>query len=105
MIRRIRIALVSLLSAGILAFCSAQPVAAAPVKPANNYVNCEKLARDVSLMVRAFEMAREYTISGKATETAWYVRVVITHARAAVESGDTAQYVTAMHKSCLLGTT
>lgn len=105
MIRRIRIAFMSLLSAGILAFCSAQPVAAAPAKPASTYVNCEKVARDVSLMVRAFEMAREYTISGKATEADWYVRVVITHALAAVESGDPAQYVTAMHKSCLLETT
>ena len=105
MIRRIRTALLSLLSAGILAFCSAQPVAAAPAKPANNYVNCEKVARDVSLMVRAFEMAREYTISGKATEADWYVRVVITHALAAVESGDPVQYVRALHKSCLLETT
>ena len=105
MIRRIRIALVSLLSAGILAFCSAQPVAAAPTKPANNYVNCEKVARDVRLMVNAFKMANEYTISGKATEADWYVRVVITHALAAVESGDPAQYVRDLHKSCLLETT
>lgn len=105
MIRRIRTALLPLLSAGILAFCSAQPVAAAPAKPANNYVNCEKLARDVSLMVRAFEMAREYTISGKATEADWYIRVVIMHAQAAVKSGDPTQYVRAMHKSCLLETT
>lgn len=105
MIRRIRIAFMSLLSAGILAFCSAQPVAAAPAKPASTYVNCEKVARDVSLMVRAFNMAKEYTISGKATEAEWYARVVITHALAAVESGDPAQYVRTLHKSCLLETT
>ena len=105
MIRRIRIALLSLLSAGILAFCSAQPVAAAPAKPANNYVNCEKVARDVRLMVRAFKMANEYTISGKATEADWYVRVVITHALNAAKSDDPTQYATAMHKTCLLETT
>jgi hypothetical protein len=56
-------------------------------------------------MVRAFEMAREYTISGKATEADWYIRVVIMHAQAAVKSGDPTQYVRAMHKSCLLETT
>lgn len=105
MIRTIHVGLLSLLSAGILAFCSAQPVAAAPAKPANNYMNCEKVARDVSLMVRAFEMAREYTISSKATEADWYVRVVITHALAAAKSGDPTQYVRALHKSCLLETT
>ena len=106
MIRRIHVVLLSLLSAGILAFCSAQPVAAQPAKSASgNFVDCGQMVKDVSLMVRAFEMAREYTISGKATEADWYVRVVITHALAAVESGDPAQYVTAMHKSCLLETT
>ena len=105
MIRRIRIALLPLLSAGLLAFCSAQPVAAAPAKPASTYVNCEKVVHDVSLMVRAFKMANDYTSSGKATEADWYSRVVIMHAQAAVKSGDPTQYVRAMHKSCLLETT
>ena len=97
--------LISLLSAGILAFCSAQPAAAAPAKPASTYVNCEKVARDVSLMVLAFKMANDYTISGKATEADWYARAVITHALVAVKSGDPAQYVRTLHKSCLLETT
>lgn len=105
MIRRIRIALLSLLSAGILAFCSAQPVAAAPAKPASTYVDCGKVVHDVSLMVRAFNMANEYTISGKATEADWYIRVVIMHAQAAVKSGDPVQYVRDLHKACLLETT
>lgn len=107
MIRRIRIALLSLLSAGILAFCSAQPVAAQPARSATGqYIDCGQVTTDVSLMVRAFKLANDYIISGKASmEADWYTRVVIMHAQAAVKSGDPVQYVRALHKSCLLGTT
>ena len=106
MIRRIRIALMSLLSAGILAFCSAQPVAAQPAKSASgNFVDCGQVATDVSLMVRAMKLV-SFTISSKASmESDWYTRVVIAHAAAAIKSGNPAQYVRAMHKSCLLETT
>lgn len=106
MIRRIRIALMSLLSAGILAFCSAQPVAAQPAKSASgNFVDCGQVAKDVSLMVRALNLV-PFTISGKASmESDWYTRVVITHAAAAIKSGNPAQYVRDLHKSCLLETT
>ena len=106
MIRRIRIALLSLLSAGILAFCSAQPVAAQPAKSASgNFVDCGQVANDVSLMVRAMKLV-DYTISSKASmESDWYTRVVIAHGAAAIKSGNPAQYVRALHKSCLLETT
>ena len=106
MIRRIRIALMSLLSAGILAFCSAQPAAAQPAKSASgNYVDCGQVATDVSLMVRASKLVA-LTISSKASMGSdWYTRVVIEHAAAAIESGNPAQYVRALHKSCLLETT
>ena len=106
MIRRIRIALMSLLSAGILAFCSAQPVAAQPAKSASgNFVDCGQVAKDVSLMVRALKLAPN-TISRKASmESDWYTRVVIEHADVAIKSGNPAQYVRDLHKSCLLETT
>ena len=106
MIRRIRIALLSLLSAGILAFCSAQPATAQPAKSASgNFVDCGQVATDVSLMVRALNLG-SFSISSKASmESDWYTRVVIAHAAAAVKSGNPAQYVRALHKSCLLETT
>ena len=106
MIRRIRIVLLSLLSAGILAFCSAQPAVAQPAKSASgNFVDCGQVAKDVSLMVRALKLV-PYTISGKASmESDWYTRFVITHAAAATKSGNPAQYVRDMHKACLLETT
>ena len=106
MIRRIRIALLSLLSAGILAFCYAQPAAAQPAKSASgNFVDCGQVTKDVSLMVRALKLV-SFTISSKASmESDWYTRVVITHATAAIQSGNPAQYVRDMHKSCLLETT
>ena len=106
MIRRIRIALMSLLSAGILAFCSAQPAAAQPAKSASgNYVDCGQVATDVRLMVRALNLVASAISSKASMESDWYTRVVIAHAAAATESGNPAQYVRALHKSCLLETT
>ena len=106
MIRRIHVVLLSLLSAGILAFCSAQPVAAQPAKSASgNFVDCGQMVTDVSLMVRAINLAPN-TVSRKASmESEWYTRVVIAHAAVAIKSGNPAQYVRDLHKSCLLETT
>ena len=106
MIRRIRIVLISLLSAVILAFCSAQPVAAQPAKSASgNFVDCGQVSNDVRLMVRALNLGSFY-ISGKAnTESDWYTRVVVAHAVAAIKTGNPGKYVRELHKSCLLETT
>ena len=106
MIRRIRIALLSLLSAVILAFCSAQPAAAQPAKSASgNFVDCEQVVKDVSLMVRATNLVSS-TISSEASRGSdWYTRGVIAHAAAAIKSSNPAQYVRGLHKSCLLETT
>ena len=107
MIRRIRIALMSLLSAGILAFCSAQPVAAQTAKSASgNFVDCGQVAKDVSLMVRAIEIAPTFAITAAASSNSdWYSKVVSAHALRATKSGNPAQYVRDLHKSCLLETT
>ena len=106
MTRTIHVMLLYLLSAGILTFCSAQPAPAQPAKSASGkYVDCGQVATDVSLMVRASKLV-DYTLSGKASmESDWYTRTVIAHARAAIKSGDPAQYVRDLHKSCLLETT
>ena len=106
MIRRIRIALLSLLSAGILAFCSAQPAAAQPAKSASgNFVDCGQVAKDVSLMVRAINLGSSTIPSTANMASDWYTRGVIAHAAAAIKSGNPAQYVRDLHKSCLLETT
>ena len=106
MIRTIPVVLLSLLSAGTLAFCSAQPAAAQPAKSASgNFVDCGQVTKDVSLMVRALKLV-SFTISSKASmESDWYTRVVIAHAAAAIKSGNPTQYVRDLHKSCLLETT
>lgn len=105
MIRRIRIALMSLLSAGILAFCSAQPVAAQPAKSASGkYVDCGQVATDVRLMARAIQLKSSLVSKWVGQESDWYTRVVIAHAAAAIKSENPAQYVRELHKSCLLET-
>ena len=106
MIRRIRIAFMSLLSAGILAFCSAQPVAAQPAKSSSgNFVDCGQVAKDVSLMVRALKLVPLTISRNTSTDSDWYTRVVLAHAAAAIKSDNPAQYVRELHKSCLLETT
>ena len=82
MIRHIRIAFMSLLSAWILAFCSAQPVAAQPAKSASgNFVDCGQVATDVSLMVRALnEDPHLDTIEGYAADSGegrWTVNAAV----------------------------
>ena len=105
MIRRIRIAFMSLLSAGILAFCSAQPVAAQPAKSATGqYIDCAQVAADVSLMVRAMKLGVDAATWAAGREADGYARMVVTHARKAMTTDNPAQYVRDLHKACLLET-
>lgn len=106
MIRRIRIALLSLLSAGILAFCSAQPVAAQPAKSATgHYIDCQQIAADVGMMTRALKQGLVTQAVIDNTKADWYTLVVALHARKALAADNPAQYVRDMHKACLLETT
>ena len=106
MIRRIRIALMSLLSAGVLAFCSAQPAAAQPAKSASgNFVDCGQVTKDVSLMVRTIKQGLVTQAMLDNAKAEWYTLVVVLHARTALTTDNPAQYVRDMHKACLLETT
>lgn len=105
MTRTINIVLVSLLSAGILTFCAPHPVAAQPKATATGqYINCAKVAEDVSLMARAMKLGAFGTSWDGASATEWYTRVVLAHARKALSTDNPAQYVRDLHKACLLET-
>ena len=104
MIRTIPVVLLSLLSAGVLTFCAPQPAAAQPAATSSGaYINCARLAADVSLMARALKLGLTFSTSGSsAAATDWYTRVVVAHANKALSSDNPAQYVRDLHKSCLL---
>lgn len=105
MIRTIPVVLLSLLSAGLLTFCAPHPAAAQPAKSATGqYINCAKVAEDVSLMARAMKLGLLSTSWDTAAATEWYTRVVVAHARKALSTDNPAQYVRDLHKACLLET-
>lgn len=106
MIRTIPIVLLSLLSAGVLTFCAPHPAAAQPANsPTGQYINCGKVAADVSLMVRAIEIAPNFAITAAASSNSdWYSKVVAAHALRAIKTSNPAQYVRDLHKACLLET-
>ena len=107
MTRTIHIVLLSLLSAGVLTFCAPQPThAQADRTSSGQYPVCGKVATDVSLMVRAIEIAPTFAITAAASSNSdWYSKVVSAHALRATKSSNPAQYVRDLHKSCLLETT
>ena len=106
MIRFFPVALLALLSAGILTFCAPHPAHAQPTSTASGqYIDCGKVAADVSLMVRAIEIAPNFAITAAASSNSdWYTKVVAAHALRAVKSNNPAQYVRDLHKACLLET-
>lgn len=102
MIRTIPIVL---LSAGLLTFCAPHPAAAQPKATATGaYINCAKVAEDVSLMARAMKLGAFGTSWEGNAASDWYTRVVVTHARKALATDNPAQYVRDLHKACLLET-
>lgn len=106
MTRTINIVLMSMLSAGILTFCAPHPAAAQPAKSATGqYINCAKVAEDVSLTARAMKLGLMSTAWASGEHADWYTRVVTAHARKAMTTDNPAQYVRDLHKACLLETT
>ena len=107
MTRSIHIVLLSLLSAGILTFCAPHPAhAQADRTGSGQYIVCGKVATDVSLMVRAIEIAPTFAITAAASSNSdWYSKVVSAHALRAMKSSNPAQYVRDLHKACLLENT
>lgn len=106
MIRTIPVVLLSLLSAGVLTFCAPQPAHAQPTSTASGqYIDCGKAAADVSLMVRAIEIAPNFAITAAtSSNSGWYTKVVAAHALRASKTSNPAQYVHALRKACLLET-
>ena len=105
MTRSIHIVLLSLLSAGVLTFCAPHPATAQPAATASGaYINCARVAADVSLMARALKLGRMSPSSSTAAATDWYTRVVVEHANKALSTDNPAQYVRDLHKACLLET-
>ena len=97
MIRRIRIALLSLLSAGILAFCAPAPAHAAA------YVPCAKAVADADLMIEyiAGLPEQEAVAAIAAVSKTEYGKVVLSIATDAAKSGDRRAYLRAWHSACL----
>lgn len=105
MIRTIPVALLSLLSAGVLTFCAPHPATAQPAATASGaYINCAQVATDVSLAARAIQLDSMVVSWWAGKESDWYTRVVVTHARKALSTDNPAQYVRDLHKACLLET-
>lgn len=106
MIRRIRAALLPVLSAGVLAFCTAHPAPAQTARTTTSkYINCNQIAYDVTMLTSALNqgLVTQAVIDGAKSD--WYTTVVAIHTRKALATDDPAQYVRAMHKACLLETT
>lgn len=105
MIRTIPVVLLSLLSAGVLAFCAPRPAAAQPAKSATGqYINCAQVAEDVSLMARAMKLGLTSISWSTTADADWYTRVIVGHARKALTTDNPAQYVRDLNKACLLET-
>ena len=106
MIRFFPVALIALLSAGILTFCAPHPAHAQADRTASGkYIDCAQVAADVSLMAKAMQAPRLIGDSWEAGPHAdWYTSVVVSHAVRAVKSNNPAQYVRDLHKACLLET-
>ena len=105
MIRTIHVVLLSLLSAGVLTFCAPHPAHAQPANSTTGqYINCAKVAEDVSLAARAMQLDSSAVTKWAGQESDWYTSVIFTHARKALSTNNPAQYVRDLHKACLLGT-
>ncbi len=101
MIRRIRIALMSLLSAGVLTFCAHAPAHAAV------YVPCAKAVADADLMIEYIGglSEKEAVAAVAAVSKTEYGRVILSIAADAAKSGDRRAYLRAWHSACLKLTT
>lgn len=101
MIRRIRIALLSLLSAGVLAFCAPAPAHAAA------YVPCAQAVTDANNLIEYIGSLpeAEATAAIAAVSKTEYGRVILSIANDAAKSGDRRAYLRAWHSACLKLTT
>ena len=97
MIRTIPVVLLSLLSAGVLAFCAPAPAHAAA------YVPCAKAVADADLMIEFIGSLpeAEATAAIAAVSKTEYGRAVLSIAADAAKSGNRREYLRAWHIACL----
>ena len=101
MIRRIRIALMSLLSAGILTFCAPSPATA------GEYVDCARVSKDANTLYNLMQVTpteEGVALIAELRKTS-YGRVVVSVAVDAAKSDDAPAHIRAWHTACLKLTT
>ena len=101
MTRTIHVTLLSLLSAGILAFCAPQPARA------TEYVACANVAQDANTLYNLMQVVpvEEGTVLIAKMRKTEYGKLVVGVAVAAAESGDVKGYIRKWHSACLKATT
>lgn len=94
MIRTIPVALLPLLSAGVLTFCAPQPAAAAQ----GTFIPCAQLAKDATTLVKVHELGAKVELPDRD-----YLRAVVMIAEGAIASGAPAQYIKQFKTACEKG--
>ena len=95
MIRTIPVVLLSMLSAGVLAFCAPRP---AHAQGKGTFIPCAQLAKDASTLVKV----RQLGVKVKLPDLD-YLRAVVMVAESAIASGAPAQYIKQFKTVCEKG--
>ena len=93
MIRTIPVVLLSLLSAGVLAFCAPSHAAAQ-----GTFIPCAQLAKDASTLVKVHQLGAKVELPDLD-----YLRAVVMVAESAIASGAPAQYIKQFKTACEKG--
>lgn len=92
MIRFFPVALLSLLSAGVLTFCAPAPAYA---QGKGTFVPCAQLAKDATTLVNVHKLGAKVELPDLD-----YLRAVVMIAEAAIASGAPAQYIEQFKTAC-----
>ena len=95
MIRTIPVVLLSLLSAGVLAFCAPRPAAA---QGKGTFIPCAQLAKDANTLVKVHQLGAKVALPDLD-----YLRAVVMLAENAIASGAPAQYIKQFKTACEKG--
>lgn len=92
MIRFFHVALLALLSAGILTFCAPHP---AHAQGKGTFVPCAQLAKDATTLVKVHQLGAKVELPDRD-----YLRAVVMIAEGAIASGAPAQYIKQFKAAC-----
>ena len=95
MIRYLNVTIISLLSAGVLAFCAPSPAAA---QGKGTFIPCAQLAKDANTLVKVHQLGAKVELPDLD-----YLRAVVMLAESAVASGAPAQYIKQFKTACEKG--